>query len=508
MAASLLAPGCAAPTSLEDGQGSTGTQRLALRENGSSDEPSCGSPRPLVPGTLAISAANYLIQRWPELDYTADDCTGPDNCFSMNFAAVPAGPSPKFWEYTYGVPILGIQKLYEKTHDSKYLDFVKKYVDRYVDADGNISYARPWPLINGATPAPNNPTIQDVIQPSTLLFGLYQVTQDPRYLRAMANTRRIFPSIQVNGAGAFWHKPTYPNQQWLDGIYMSEPFLVKYGALYADQAVAGDSQNCFDTATQQITILASHTFDPQKKLYYHAWNGASDGVWLGLAPPSRAAPLTGTVVSPILWSRSIGWYLAGTVDVLEYLPSNHPGRQALIDVVNNIAEGLQRYQDRPTGLWYQVINVMNGPLPASGGYPGEADRPAQPNWLETSASALFSYGLAKAVRLGYIREHFRAVAIRGWRGVKSRVDVSDDGTVSIHGTVVGLSVGGTYNGYANADFRSDLTSGTPPAPSTCLTAAQLPPGTTATVDCKYIYVRDDVPQGFGAILLAASELEF
>jgi hypothetical protein len=83
-----------------------------------------------------------------------------------------------------------------------------------------------------------------------------------------------------------------------------------------------------------------------------------------------------------------------------------------------------------------------------------------------------------------------------------------DGAVTIHGTVVGLSVGGTYNAYANADFRTDLTTGSPPAPSTCLTAAQMPTGTSATVDCKYIYVRDNVPQGFGAILLASSELEF
>jgi hypothetical protein len=106
--------------------------------------------------------------------------------------------------------------------------------------------------------------------------------------------------------------------------------------------------------------------------------------------------------------------------------------------------------------------------------------------------------------------------------VKSRVDVDADGIAHIHGTVVGLSVGGTYNAYVNADFRSDLVGGAPPAPASCPGAAKAgagkatsttttPTGTTATtppIECKYIYVRDDVPQGFGAVLLAASELEF
>jgi len=468
-----------------------------------------GKPGALVPGTIGVTAADYILAKWPELDYTAADCTGPSNCFSMNFATVPAGPAPKFWEYTYGVPLYGIQKMYEKTGQTKYLDFVKKYVDRYVDANGTVSYARSWPLnADGTTLAPNDPTIQDVIQPSRLLFGLYEVTQDSRYLTAMANTRQTFHSIMVNSAGAFWHKPSYPNQQWLDGIYMSEPFIVKYGALYAEKVIAGDSQDCFNTATTQIKLVASHTFDSQKKLYYHAWNGAADGVWQGLGLPGKVPPLTGSVVSPVLWARSIGWFITGTVDVLEYLPADHPDRQALIEIVKNIAEGLKNYQDPTTGLWYQVVDVMAGPLPANGGYPTETGKLAQPNFVETSASALFAYGLAKAVRLGYLPQDYLAVAVKAWAGVKSTIDVPGDGTVNIHGTVVGLSVGGTYNAYANVDVRSDLTNGDLPAPSTCLTAAQIPTGTTPTLDCKYAYVRDNVPQGFGAVLLASSELEF
>jgi hypothetical protein len=110
--------------------------------------------------------------------------------------------------------------------------------------------------------------------------------------------------------------------------------------------------------------------------------------------------------------------------------------------------------------------------------------------------------------LGVLDEKYAKLAKRAWSGVQSRVDVGADGSLTIHGTVVGMSVGGSYNAYTNADFRSDLVHGLPPAPSTCLTAAQLPAGKTPTLDCRYVYVRDNVPQGFGALLLAASELEY
>jgi unsaturated rhamnogalacturonyl hydrolase len=447
-----------------------------------------------------------MIRTWPELDATAADCTGPDNCFSLSFATAPASPAPKFWEYTYGVPVLAVQKLADKTGREAYFDYVKKYVDRYVDGSGLIDYGKPWPVVTPPT-SPSDPTIQDVIQPSTLLFGVYAKTHDPRYLTAMASTRKTFDTIKANGEGAWWHKPTYPNQQWLDAIFMSQPFLVKYGALFADAAAPGDASRCFAMSTQQIKLAAEHTFDPATQLYRHAWNGAADGKWLGLAPPSKTAPLDGVAVSPILWSRSLGWLLAGVVDVLDDLPKTHPDRPALLAIIENIAQGLKRYQDPVSGLWYQVIDVMNGPLPANGGYPTETVA-AVGNWLETSSSALFTYGLAKAVRMGYLGADSLDVARRGWQGVKSKVDVAADGKVTIHGTVVGMSVGGTYNAYTNADARSDLSAALPPpAPKETCPATGMA-GVSAPVACKYIYVRDNVPQGFGAVLLAATELEY
>jgi len=439
---------------------------------------------------VGVSVANYIVNTWPNLD----DATCGVNCFSLNYATVPAAPAPKFFEYTNGVPLYGMWKIYKQTGEKKYFDYIKKWMDTLIDANGNINYTS-----NGSPTALRDPTIQDTMQPATLLIALYQETKDPRYLTAASKIRATINTIQKNPQGAFWHKPTYPNQQWLDGIYMSEPFLAKYGKLYADKAIPGDSVTAFNTVTTQIKLADQFTFNPTKNLYYHAWNGAADGVWKGLKMP----PLTGQVTTSVLWSRSIAWYYLGVIDVLDSLPERHPDRRQLERIVRNISQALYKYQDRKTGLWNQVIDVTNDKLPANGGYPAESVA-ALPNWNETSASALFVYGLAKSVRKGYISPLYEITAREGWKGVKTQVEIAG-ASVKVHGTVVGMSVGGTYNSYVNADFRTDLTTGPLPAPTA---SCPTPPAfTSPPVVCKTIFVRDNVPQGLGAVMLAASEME-
>lgn len=359
------------------------------------------------------------------------------------------------------------------------------------------------------------------MQPATLLFQVYEATGDPKYLAAMRNARAVFDTIRQNSAGAFWHKPNYARQQWLDAIYMSEPFITRFGAQYADQATPGDADTCFEIATNQIKLLDAAAFNPRKKLHYHGWNGDEAHDWTlnlpgadgrpmgcGLCAVGKLPPLPGTRVSPILWSRSIAWYLAGIVDVLEYLPRDHPDRGKLVQIVRNIAQGLRSYQDPATGLWYQIIDAMNGPVPAEGGYPGEGI-PAQPNWTETSASAIFVYSLAKAVRLELLQPEYLHVAKKGWAGVKTKVVIAGS-EVTVKDTVVGMSLGGTWNAYVNASPATDVAAGIPTADAAAGCGSSPAGGTyrSPSLNCRYVYLRDNVPQGFAAVMLAASEMEF
>src|SRR5262245_42007181 len=149
---------------------------------------------------VGVTVANYMIARWPDLKNEGASCT---DCFSLNYALAKPGPSPKYWEYTNGVPLYGIQKLFERTNNPAYYNYVKDWVDNYVAADGTINYGTP----PTQTTKKNDPTIQDTMQPATLLFQLYETTGDSKYLNAMKNARAVFDSIVPNSAGAFWHKP-------------------------------------------------------------------------------------------------------------------------------------------------------------------------------------------------------------------------------------------------------------------------------------------------------------
>ncbi|MEC5384922.1 glycoside hydrolase family 88 protein [Uliginosibacterium sp. H3] len=435
---------------------------------------------------VGVSVANYMITTWPNLD----DTTCGVNCFNLTYSTVPATGVPKYWEYTNGVPLMGLWKIYEKTGNVAYYNYVKKFVDSKIDANGNIDYTF------GGT-AVRDPHIQDTMQPGMLLPALYKKTKDARYLKAMVNLRAVFNTMSVNPEGAWWHKPTYPNQQWLDSTYMSLPFLSMYAKDYAEKQLKGDAAVSFNLITQQLKLMSDNTLNPVKGLYYHAWNDSADGVWQGLKTP----PAIGAITSPVLWSRSIAWLYVGVIDVLENLPDSHPDRDKLRKIVKNISVALEKYQDPKTGLWNQVIDVTNDKLPANGGYANESIA-ALPNWNETSASALFVYGLSKAERADILAPHYRDIALKGWEGVKKQVEIAG-ASVKVHGTVVGMSVGGTYNSYVNADFRTDLTTGPLPAPAGCTQVAYVTP----PANCKYLYVRDNVPQGIGAVLLAASEME-
>lgn len=137
-------------------------------------------------------------------------------------------------------------------------------------------------------------------------------------------------------------------------MYMSMPFLVRYGATFNDQ------QYCFDEATRQLLLYAKHLNDPATGLLFHAYDESGHQPW--------ADPVTHH--SAVFWCRSIGWYGMALIEVLELLPQNHPQRPDLIALVQQLAKAYAHYQDPNTGLWYQVVDKAS--LPA--------------NWLEIRKS--------------------------------------------------------------------------------------------------------------------------
>ncbi|HEX2081051.1 MAG TPA: glycoside hydrolase family 88 protein [Longimicrobium sp.] len=303
------------------------------------------------------------------------------------------------WDYTQGVVLGAIERVaLANGGDARMLDYVRSNMDRWVKPDGSIE---------GYEMAEYN--IDEVAQ-GRLLFGLLRRTGDERYRRAADLLRQQLRTHPRTPEGGFWHKQIYPQQMWLDGLYMGQPFFAEYAKTFGEPAA-------FDDVAKQFLLVARHTRDPQTGLMYHAWDYAKAQPWAD----------TATGLSPHFWGRAMGWYVMGVVETLDHFPADHPDRAAIIRTLRDAAEAVARVQDPVTGLWWDVLDQPN----------------RAGNYLEASASSMFVYALARGARLGYIHPEYRQVAERGFDGLLSNlVRENPDGTVSLINVVQVSGLGG------------------------------------------------------------------
>lgn len=355
--------------------------------------------------TLAVRFADSVMARWPD---------------PRNITGVTRG-----WDYNNGIVLRGMAEVYEKTRDPRYLAYIKQYVDSFVDGTGTIfvDAARSKRLQDQTFSL-------DLIQPAGLLLLLAQeVPGDARYRTAATAAHDLFATFPTNGEGGFWHKQTYPNEMWLDGIYMAEPFLARYGAANPSCGAA-----CFDTPVAQATLLASHV-RLSSGLLLHGWDWDHNATWC----TGACAGSGGTGLSPEVWSRALGWYAMALVDLLEVLPAAHPGRASLLSLLGGLATGAKNSQDPSTGLWCQVVDKC-----ASAG-----------NWTESSGSAMLVYALKIGADRGYIDASFLAVAARAFTGLKANKVGSDATGPTIIDAADGMSIQSTFAAYVAIARRTN-----------------------------------------------------
>ncbi|WP_027383850.1 glycoside hydrolase family 88/105 protein [Epilithonimonas caeni] len=335
--------------------------------------------------------------------------------------------SPK-WSYPNGLVLKGAELLFKKTGKKQYYDYIKGYADDLVNEDGTIK-----------TYDISKYNI-DMLNSGNVLIYLYSVTKEEKYLKAIKLLRSQLDSHPRTTEGGFWHKKIYPNQMWLDGLYMGEPFYANYTKLFSTGA---EADKAYNDIVNQFDVIQKHMVDPKTGLLYHGWDESKEQQW--------ADKQTG--LSPNFWGRAMGWYGMAIVDVLDYLPQNHPGREKLIDYLKSYSEALLKVQDKKTGLWYQVLD--------KGGEKG--------NYLEASASSMFVYTFAKAVRKGYLPTSYKAVAKKGYDGIlKNLISVAPNGIINLNQNCAVAGLGGTpyrsgtYDYYVNEEIRSNDPKGTGP----------------------------------------------
>ena len=316
-------------------------------------------------------------------------------------------PDAAEWHYEHGLLLMAIERLWRATGEARFWNHVKETVDLFVAPDGTIR-----------TYDPEEYNL-DQINYGRVLFPLYEATGDERYKRAMMHLRRQLDTHPRTASGGFWHKQIYPHQMWLDGIYMAAPF-------YAEFAQTFDEPAAFDDITHQITLIERHARDTKTGLLYHAWDESKQQRW--------ANPATGC--SPHFWGRAMGWYAMAVVDVLDFFPPDHPRRAEIVAIFGRMADALARAQDPATGLWYQVLD--------QGARAG--------NYLEASASCMFTYAIAKAARKGYLPEDWLDIARNSHQSlVREFVTVDKHDLVTLERVCAVAGLGG--NPYRDGSYE-------------------------------------------------------
>jgi len=338
--------------------------------------------------------ANSVIKRYPHL-------TDMDYEFHHR-------KKPK-WQYDIAMVAQAIYCL--GTYDPSYESYMKDYMDFFIDEEGNI--------FNYKLSDYN----LDKINPGNNLIVLYEKTGEDKYKIALEQLVTQLQDQPHIPDGGFWHKSVYPHQMWLDGVYMSSPFMARYAASF-------DKPKWLDEVTHQIKIIESHTRDPESGLLYHAYDASRGMKWSD----------DETGCSPHFWSRAMGWYMMAMVDVLDFFPADHPGKKEIVEILQRTSKALLKVRDPETGLWYQILDM--------GTRPG--------NYLEASGSCMFTYTFAKGARKGYLDPEFRSIANSCFDAILSEfIEVEDDGLVSIDHGCFAAGLGGinyrdgSYDYYIN-----------------------------------------------------------
>ena len=317
----------------------------------------------------------------------------------------PDLPPVNRFHYHAGVFLSGVYQTYELCKDERYFDYMKAWVDTYVDENGAVSCYEKEQL--------------DDIQPGILLFPLYKRTGDERYKKALDELLPVVKNFKRNNVGGFWHKEWYPNQMWLDGLYMGGPICTLY-------AEAFDKPEYFEIPIEQAFLMCEHTKDEKTGLWYHAWDASREAAWCDKE----------TGLAPEFWGRSIGWVPVALLDELDSIPKDHPKYNDMCTMIKELIESVCKFQSED-GRWYQVVNKGT----------------EEGNWLENSCSCLFVAAICKAVEKGILDAKYLEQAKKGYEAVIKSLEWNGEDLL-IGNICVGTGVG-NYKHYCERPISTN-----------------------------------------------------
>ena len=326
-----------------------------------------------------------------------------------NIEQIRQGKKPH-WNYIDGCMMNSLIQLYEVTNDKKYLEFVKNYIDYYVDEDGNIlGYNK------------ENYSTDDVAE-SRILFDLFKYYGEEKYKKAIELSYSQILTHPRTKEGNFWHKKIYPNQVWLDGLYMMQVFYMRYETVF-------NGYKNYQDIKRQYQNVRNIMFNEKKGLHYHGYDSSREAFWCDKE----------TGLSKNFWLRACGWHLVSLVDVLGYMDEQIYEDYAFYkSLLKEAVDGILKYLDKESNMFCQVVDKGT----------------KEGNYLETSGSAMVAYALLKGVRLRVLPDRYQKIGLAIFNGICSKyLTVKEDGDLNLGGICLVAGLGPENNRRRDGTFK-------------------------------------------------------
>lgn len=299
------------------------------------------------------------------------------------------------WSYTHGVVLSAFDYIDDLTGDKRFFENNTKFYDFVIE---QLPYFKKQSKMYGKREKIgvwgrilNFHALDDCGSIGAAMIKTYQKDKNEDYLELINLTADYISNKQFRLADGTLarHRPQYQSI-WADDIYMSVPFLANMGALTGDKKY-------YDDAIKQILQMAEKLYIPEKELFDHGWSVTS-----------------GDYDPRFYWARANGWTLMAMTELLSVLPEDYPDRDKILHLYRSMIRSLANLQDG-SGFWHNLL-----------------DKPD--SFLETSATAMFTFAIAKGINEGWVNHVYGPVALTGWNAVNSRIQKNGAVDGSVEGT--------------------------------------------------------------------------
>ena len=339
----------------------------------------------VINGSLVLNKEDQPYKNYSEW-LTYSEMKRVPHSYLLDFSSKPK------WSYVMGIEMEGMLDTYEhyKEGNNAILDYLKEYPAKMIDEKGNITGYK-YEDLN-----------LDNVRTAKFILRMHNLFPTKGTEKALKTLFKQLQNQPRTKEGVYWHKAIYANQVWLDGIFMGLPFYCNYAVQTMKPKKA---EKYLNDAVDQMVKTDYRTYDEKTQLWKHAWDETHQQFWANKKDGK----------SQHCWARALGWYVMAMTECLDAMPENYARRQEVIDLLNKAMKSVVKYQDKKTGVWYDVLDV-------------KSDK----NYLESTASSMFAYVLLKGYRKGYLSEEYLKAGVKAYNGIlKQFIKVNADKTISL-----------------------------------------------------------------------------